>query len=258
MARLILILLLSIIGISAQCQLTFSASNLIQDPGDEFFVEIKAVQGFDSIAAVQLTMQWDQTVIEFLDIDTFGLPLGSSVINDHFNYSYLSSGYLPFVWDPGTGGTVDKPNNTTLLRFKFKAIGPPSSSTLYQFNDSITAISALAGYDYHTIDFNFESGEIKLTPVMALQGIEGLSEMTVSPNPSSEDIKVRFFLNQPTTMIWALTDLLGKELTTGQFAQASGSQIIKIDREVFPETGIYLFSMRSAQGVLTRKLIIQQ
>ncbi len=256
MARLILILLFSTLVYSAQSQLTLAASSLVQDPGDEFFIDI-TTQGFDSIAAIQLTMKWDSSVIEFLDIDNFGLPTSSSNPNIHFSFAYLSSGYLTFLWDPGTGGTVDLPDNTSIMRLKYKAIGAPSSSSPFEFVGTITAISVLAGSDLHQVNLNLEPGEVKLTPVLGIHGIAEIEEMLISPNPSSQDIGIQFSLDHPVDLAWSVSDMQGKEIISRQFAKADGQQTIKIDRDLFPATGVYLFSMRSAHGVLTQKLIVQ-
>jgi len=256
MARLILILLFSTLVWSAQSQLTLAAPNLVQDPGDEFFIDI-TTQGFDSIAAIQLTMKWDSSVIEFLDIDNFGLPTSSSNPNIHFGFAYLSSGYLTFLWDPGTGGTVDVPDNTSILRLKYKAIGAGSSSSPFEFVGTITAISVLAGNDLHYVDVNLEQGEVKLTPVLGVQGITEVGELAISPNPSFQDIAIHFSLEQSVALAWAVYDVHGKKIMTKPFAQAAGPQTIIIDRDLFPAAGVYLFSMRSTQGVLTRKLIVQ-
>lgn len=257
MARLILIMLISIIGVSSQCQMTLSASKLIQDPGDEFFVDISALNGFDSVGALQFAMKWDSSVIEFLDIDTFGLP--TTNVATHFSFLFLESGLLPLVWLHPSLGTVDYANNTPFLRLKFKAIGAPSTSTLFEFVATTSAsIKVLAGSDFHQIDVAFDPGEVKLTPVLAIGSISELKDVVVSPNPSSQDIKVSFSLNQPVDLTWTVCDLLGKQLKFGHLAQTSGAHIIEIDREIFPETGIYLFSVRSAQGVFSRKLIVQQ
>jgi len=253
MARLIIILLFSTLGWNAQGQLTVSASSLVQDPGDEFFIDI-TVQGFDSIAAMQWTMKWDSSVIEFLDLDNFGLPTSASNPNTHFSFTFLSTGRLPFLWEPGTSGTVDLPDNTKILRFKFKAVGAASTSTPFEFVDTPTGISVLGGGG--AVDVSFNAGKVKLTPV-AVHTIEDLAEIHISPNPSDEDITIRFTTSQPIDLSWAVSDLSGKEILTRQFAKADGQQTILIDRDIFPATGVYLFSMRSAQGVLTRKLIVQ-
>ncbi len=257
MARLILILLVSVYGISMQGQLTLSASKLIQDPGDEFFVDITAVEGFDSIAALQFAMHWDSSVIEFQDIDNFALPTNN--IQTHFSYSYLANGLLPFVWIHPSAESTTFPDNTSILRFKFKAIGPASSSTPFEIVGTQTAdVKALGGYDYHSVDLTIVDGEVKLTPVMSVGEIAELEEATIRPNPSSEDIRVDVSLNQPIDLTWIVYDFLGKPIKQGLLKKANGHQIIKIEREIFPEAGIYLFSVKSAQGVFTRKLIVQQ
>ncbi len=256
MARLILLLLFSTLVYGAQSQLTLAAPALVQDPGDEFFIDI-TTQGFDSIAAIQLTMKWDSSVIEFLDIDNFGLPTSTSNPNIHFSFAYLSSGYLTFLWDPGTGGTVDLPDNTSIMRLKYKAIGAPSSSSPFEFVGTITAISVLAGNDLHHVNLNLEPGEVKLTPVLGVQGITEIEEILISPNPSSQDIAIQFSLGQPINLSWSVYDMDGKEILARQFAKANGQQTILIERDLFPAIGVYLFSMRSTHGVLTRKLIVQ-
>jgi len=255
MARLIVILLFCTFYFNAQSQLTLDAPSLVQDPGDEFFINI-STQGFDSIGAIQFGMKWDSSVIEFVDIDSFNLP--TSNLNMHFSFAYLGNGLLPFVWLHPSVGNIDLADNATILRLKFKAIGPASSSTSFEFVNTNTAnISALAGVDFTEVDVNLIQGEVKLTPVLGIQGVSEIDDVLISPNPSAEDIKIRFSLSQAIDLTWAVCDMYGKELIMRRFAKADGQQTILIDRDLFPTTGVYLFSIRSADGVLTRKMIVQ-
>lgn len=256
MARLILILLYCTLGFNVQSQLTLAAPNKVQDPGDEFFIDITAGSGFDSIGAIQFAMKWDSSVIEFLDLDSFNLP--TSTPNIHFSFAYLSNGLLPCVWLHPNTGNIDLPNGALIMRLKFKAIGSASSSTPFNFvNTNSANISALAGIDFSDVEVILDNGEIKLTPLVSIQSISELENLKISPNPSSQDISVHFSLSQSVNLTWQVSDMNGKEILTRQFAKADGQQTILIDRDIFPATGVYLFSLQSTKGVLTRKLIVQ-
>ena len=255
MARLILLLLFSTLVWSAQSQVTLSAPSLVQDPGDEFFIDI-TTQGFDSVVAIQLAMKWDSSVIKLLTIDSLNLQATSP--NQHFSFDYLTNGLLPFVWSHPSADYTDLPDDALIMRLKFKAIGTASSSTTFKFvNTNSANILVLAGADFTPIDVNLNHGEVKLTPVLAAQGVSELEDLQISPNPSSQDLKIHFSLSQSVDLTWSVIDLYGKEILTRPFAKADGQQTILIDRDIFPATGIYLFSLRTVHGVLTRKLIVQ-
>ncbi len=252
MARLILLLLSFLTYSGLHSQVTLQAPTLSQDPNQEFLLEITVVNGFTDISSIGFALQWDTSVIEFVDTDTLGLPPGFG--GSPYGYDLLSEGILKFLWIHSTSESSLE-DGATLMRLKFKTIGEAGASTTLEFVDSgnlkVAAIS-----NSNPVAVMTTAGEVQITPVTTTI-IKEIAQFSLSPNPASSNIFVQILTDKQVDLSWSIYDLAGKEIKVESIKKVIGQQTIQIDRDIFPDAGIYLFSVRSFQGVLTQKLIIQ-
>ncbi len=255
MARLILSLLILLIGVNiGKSQLTLKASDIVQNVGEEVIIDIEAVKGVDSIAAMQYAMSWDTAILEFVEVVSLWLPpLDDNDISANFGFYNLDKGILPFVWAEPNSDNMSIPDHTVLMQLKFKVIGSGNSS--FDFISTSFLQIGFFKQSGDTVAVILNPGSVS-TPV-SVSTIPEVSTLSISPNPTSEDITISFSYTDPIDLDWSVYNMNGQELHTGFLPKGFKTQTIKIDRDIFPEKGVYLFSARSAQGVLTRKLILQ-
>lgn len=116
---------------------TFSLQNLTTcNPGDTVKFKLTA-SDFQNIRAFQFTLEWDPSVMEFLNAGDFNLPgLTVQSIGDNA----ATDGKLTFVWfNPMTFGS-SVANGAALCELRFLATGNIGNTTALSFNGSSTSL----------------------------------------------------------------------------------------------------------------------
>ena len=92
------------------------AGNVSAEEGDEICVPI-TVANFDNIQSMQFTLEWDETVAEYVRQDNFGLSdLGNA------NFNFIAPNKLRVSWTPlSPSGALD--NCSTIFEVCFNAVG---------------------------------------------------------------------------------------------------------------------------------------
>jgi len=96
--------------------LTLIAGSVTAEMGDEVCVPF-SVGNFDNIQSMQFTIQWDESIIEYVRQDNFGLSdLGNA------NFNFISPNKLRVSWTPlSPSGALD--DCSTIFEVCFNAIG---------------------------------------------------------------------------------------------------------------------------------------
>lgn len=85
--------------------------------------------------------------------------------------------------------------------------------------------------------------------------VDNLSDLKVSPNPVVDELNVRFALNEPEALRYALRDLTGRLLQEGDFgAMGAGTFVQRIDVSQLP-TGMYQLEVVSEKGTRSAKIV---
>lgn len=79
--------------------------------------------------------------------------------------------------------------------------------------------------------------------------------LSVSPNPSSLNTEVNFFLNIAQPISYSLHNLIGEEIIHREINATSGLNSIRFSASAL-KPGLYFFSLTSKSGTLTEKLIV--
>lgn len=119
-------------AVKAQCNAKFTASTINNaKTGDEVKVNF-TVENFIELSALQWTLKWDQTVLEYKsiqDLDLTDLTLAS------FNTTKaLSNGYITTSWFNQSG--VTKTTGSTIFSITFKVIGADGKTSGVEFSNT--------------------------------------------------------------------------------------------------------------------------
>jgi hypothetical protein len=86
----------------------------------------------------------------------------------------------------------------------------------------------------------------------------GLSDLSLSPNPTVDEIQVQFNLNQSEALRYAVRDNVGKLMSEGDFGTVSTGEFAQKIRVDNLPAGMYQLEIRSDAGIQTRKFVVQK
>ncbi len=135
-------------------------------------------------------------------------------------------------------------------------VGAPLEEGVFDITIEVTAYLSLFG---SAIDapLSFEGYR-----VIVSDGTVGFEEVDAAkpilaqniPNPFSNETSIQFSLTQPDIVVFKVMDLLGQQVYSQKINGIKGDNSF----EFFPEgmeSGIYLFSIESNYGVVTRRMV---
>lgn len=126
--------------------------------GDTIALDIN-VANFNNIAFLASGIEWDSSILDFIEIDYLNnLPYLSS---SSFNTNYKTNGILLFSWfDRRTIG-VTLPDSNSIFTLVFKVIGQEGSSTEIDVGDKLF-LKTEAGTLSDTIPLNLQKGFVSV------------------------------------------------------------------------------------------------
>lgn len=162
----------------ANGQLTVSMSSSEVEQNAEATVNV-SVNGFTNLLGVQFSMNYDSTVLQFVNATNFtaALPgLSSSAISGP-NGVGVKNGQITFSWfDPqGTGKTL--PAGTNLFSLVFKAIGPKGSKSDI-VTSNVPRIIEVVDAQFNPLNLVNNKGTVT---------IKGTTNVDPCPNPACSD-----------------------------------------------------------------------
>lgn len=99
--------------------LTVTIADEIANPGDQVCVAF-SVENFVDIESIQFTIEWDESIIEYASIQSFGLP-GLDIFD--FNLASTATGTAAFFWSDDDGNLNTLTDGDVLFEVCFDAIG---------------------------------------------------------------------------------------------------------------------------------------
>jgi PKD repeat protein len=101
--------------------------------GQEFEIPLSVID-FQDMYAMQFSLNWDPTKIQFIEITHPNSNLNIS--EDNFNTNLVGQGQLGFLW--WTANQSSLPDSTNVFFIKFRAIGANGTTTNVLFSDNPT------------------------------------------------------------------------------------------------------------------------
>lgn len=84
----------------------------------------------------------------------------------------------------------------------------------------------------------------------------GINGIIIAPNPAEHQTTVRFYIKDNLPFTMNIIDMAGKEMYKETFGGVSGNFVKNIDLTDFKK-GMYFLTIRSSEGVTTRKFVVK-
>lgn len=233
---------------------TLKTPDIEVDPDATFSLDLQ-VEDFEMITGLQFSVNWDPAVLEFANVDNFGLP--GMTTDGNFGLTQVNQGVLRFAWyqQELTGVTLD--DMSSIFSIKFKVVGQPNSNTQVTITDQPIVVEVVSTSGM--MPYNIENGTVTVMGPNAAN--ETLTTDFVlyqnSPNPFTDVTYIRFDLNKSTQTHLSIYDQTGRVVYTESAFFNAGSHAIPIERNLFQSAGTYVYTLQTANGTATRQLIAQ-
>lgn len=137
--------------------LTLAVSNLNAQKGEQVCVTVTA-KNFEQIISMQYSMKWDEKVLKFKELKSFGLP---GLNQNNFSAHLAAKGTLTYSWyDPHLKGAT-KPDGATLYELCFEIVGEPGAKSQFEFN-SLPTVVEIANSSGVFLELKTEGGMVEV------------------------------------------------------------------------------------------------
>jgi hypothetical protein len=151
-------------------------------------------------------------------------------------------------------------NNNTFYTDAVVISGPFSSNTRFRFRCDASGNNDQIYLDDITIS-GCVSGARELpgdvvTEEETLRTNLSTLEMNLYPNPVDGVLNVRMDLNTEEDLVYTVLDMQGRVIKQVRASMAQGRNILEIDTQDMQQ-GQYIFLVNGAEGVMTKRFIVQ-
>jgi hypothetical protein len=114
----------------------------------------------------------------------------------------------------------------------------------------IRATTAIDTSDYSEV-FTFTT-----TNVTGINDYFDNANVTLYPNPATENTTLQMVVNKPSEAVWSITDLSGKAIRSGALKLNTGNNTLSFDLKGIAK-GIYLLNLIGEEGSYSTKLMVK-
>ena len=231
----------------ATAQLTWSTPEIMADSGDVVTIDF-APTGYQDIVSSQGTIQFDPTVLEYMQVDNFAL---ASISSNSFGEGQVSTGILTFSWFESDLVGKSIGDNVPAFTMQFKVIGNPGDSSMIDLIDSPT-LAEFADDSFNTLTFDYSEGKVKINDVLSLKKLDK-KMFNVYPNPATDWVQIEG--NSMGGMLEVFWYSMNGELVKSEFIESSKNKIKLTTNEL--NRGMYLMQIgNKAEGFESRLIEI--
>jgi Cohesin domain len=235
-------------------QVTFIAPNKSVLKGDNVGVEIR-VKTRDTISALQFTLEWNATVLEFKSVDSVMLPSSSM---DIFGLNNVSQGNLKFLWLTGGSEGINIPDSSMIFKLNFKAVGDKGMSSGINFTNSLIKIKAL-NPKIESLATSIRDGQVTIVMSSAVGLVSDTEGGVVlrqnTPNPVENQTIFPFQIRDAEVISFEIYDTVGRQVFQRQAFFNAGTHQIAMDTEGVLQRGVYIYGIRTKRGFISRTLV---
>lgn len=235
-------------------QVTFVAPTKSVIKGDVFSAEIR-VKTKDTISALQFTLEWDPSVLEFRSTDGVTLPVGSDEL---FGLTSVAQGNLKFLWLSSSAEGIKIADNAIIFKVNFKAIGNIDNKSDLKFTNKVVRVKAL-NPKVESLPVIINDGLITITTTSALydtgnnQG--GAILYDNKPNPFEGVTYINFEIKEPELVSIEVYDSIGRQIFQKKQNFMTGKHSIALNTEGELLKGVYIYGIRIQNQFLSKKMI---
>ena len=230
----------------------FTISNESFQTGDDVEFEV-TVEDFINILAIQNTLEWDPSLLEFqLIADAQGNDL---VQNGSVNIEQIGDGLLPMIIDSPTPNPVSMNNGDILFTITFSALQdvPVAMTEVIKYSDQLTPKQIVwlnpDDSELYILEGEYMNGEGSTGIVNAPLGLE-LFE--IFPNPIEDILNVKALLQDVEDFEISIVNVLGQNVYLEKFNQKE--LLLNIGISELP-AGTYFLSLKTADGIQTESIV---
>ncbi|MCB0642532.1 MAG: T9SS type A sorting domain-containing protein, partial [Phaeodactylibacter sp.] len=208
-------------------------------PGSNFTIDFLS-KDFQSIAAFQFTMAFDQNDVTLEGIEACALPnLGVS----NFGTQGLDQGRITGTWYYHQG--VQLRNGVCLFSFTISSEKGGYLSELIRFEQTPTDLVA------------YRENGTEMDIVLNFVEVPGKSAILYQnkPNPFSESTEIRFYLPKAEQGRLSVFDMTGKALLVEERIFSAGENSIILNSSVLREEGMYYYQLETTSFNDVKKMM---
>jgi len=220
-----------------------STENLFLEKNKTYSIPIFA-EDLDEMQGFQFTLSVDPSNMEFLRIKD------GCISEDNFGFKYLSEGAITCSWDRANQNEFDVKKPLFYLDFISKTNDFLENQLLLNSKYTAAEVYTLENKIFE-INFQFQENGLDLT-----SNSDKLILFQNQPNPFSTSSEISFFIPQSTSVVLQITDISGKLIYTYHNQHSAGLHTIPVQRNLFPNTGIYFYKIITPQSSDTKKMLI--
>jgi Cohesin domain/Secretion system C-terminal sorting domain len=235
-------------------QVTFIAPSKSVLKGDNVGVEIR-VKTRDTISALQFTLEWNASVLEFKSVDSVMLPSSSM---DIFGLNNVSQGNLKFLWLTGGSEGINIPDSSMIFKLNFKAIGDKGMSSGINFTNSLIKIKAL-NPKIESLTTSIRDGQVTIVMSSAVGLVSdtegGVTLHQNAPNPVENQTMFPFQIREAEEISFEIYDMVGRQIFQKKAFFNAGKHQIEMNTEGVIQKGVYIYGVRTKRGFISRTLV---
>ena len=222
-------------------ELTFSVDDTPMKAGETYTVDFTA-NDFDAILGYQYTFAFNNSLVEFVDVQAGELDLNDS----NFGMTMLHEGIITASWNQEEAVTFDA--DEVLFSMTFVARTDAQLSEAISLNSRFTKAE---GYNDNLdiLDINLEFNGTTVTSA-------DFDLYQNQPNPFKDETVIGFNLPESTFAKLTVYDVSGKVLAVVEGEYTQGYNEIPLNRSQLSGSGVLYYQLDTETNSATKKMIL--
>ena len=137
------------------------ADSLNGNSGTEIVVPIR-VKNFLSLISAQGTIEFDPTILNFINVEQFGL---SGLNAASFGTSQTNAGKLSFSWSDGSLSGITKTDSSIIFAIRFSIIGATGTNSNISFSSNPTPLE-FTNANFNTVQNASKNGKVQVNGIL--------------------------------------------------------------------------------------------
>lgn len=230
----------------------YFVESISADVNGEVSVNVRGIN-VDTLVGVQFSVQWDQSVLEFLRVENVAMD-GSLMGN--FNQTQIANGRIGYLEADGTLMGFGLPDSSLLFTLVFNPLTTVSTATDISFVEEPLRTSVRSSNN-NEVDPDLTNGTISLNGANSVATFAEDPRLTVAPNPFRDFSQLNIRLDYSGTAYFDILDINGRQISRRTQALTPGSTTIDLQARDFPANGAYIVRLTTEREQLHRKVILQ-